>query len=174
LDKPQKGKAFIDLFMNNFISTSSTVVRKECFDRIGMFDLSLPPAADYDRWLRVAADFMIDYIDKPLVKYRIHEDCFSKDSTVIMEKTIQALKGISNEFALPDHFAKQRFFHLYYRLGKAYVFKEDLRNARRCFQQALRQQASVRALSLYIFTFIGLSNLSRLKQIRKFLRKRSD
>jgi hypothetical protein len=50
---------------------SSVLVRRGVFDTVGMFDESLPLAIDYDLWLRVAAVYRFDYVDEPLLLYRI-------------------------------------------------------------------------------------------------------
>ena len=55
-------------------STSLFVIRKECFQTVGLFDDSLPSFQDYDLWLRIATRYQFDYIDCPLVKYFIHDE----------------------------------------------------------------------------------------------------
>jgi glycosyltransferase involved in cell wall biosynthesis len=65
-----RGDVLDAIFRDNFICHSSVLVRSEVFDRVGLFDESIPMAIDYDLWLRVALHFRFDYVDEPLVKYR--------------------------------------------------------------------------------------------------------
>jgi len=52
--------------------SSTAVVRRECFDRVGMFDSKLSTSADWDMWARIMCHYEIACIVDPLVGYRIH------------------------------------------------------------------------------------------------------
>jgi glycosyltransferase involved in cell wall biosynthesis len=59
------------LMEHNFICLSSAVVRRECLEKAGLFDVQLSQGEDMDLWLRIAAeDYEFDYVDQPLVHYR--------------------------------------------------------------------------------------------------------
>lgn len=70
LYKPCRGFVFKELYFQDFIPTSSVIIRKECFLKQGYFDEFLPLCEDYDMWLRIAPFYKFEYIDKPLVIYR--------------------------------------------------------------------------------------------------------
>ncbi len=73
-----RGKIELHLLLKNcFIQSPTAVVPKNLFDRVGLFDPSLVPVEDWDMWLRIAADYPIDYIDQPLARYRLHKDVTS-------------------------------------------------------------------------------------------------
>lgn len=63
----------------NSITTSSVLIRRHCFDSVGLFDEEFKAGGDYDMWIRVAARFEFAYIDVPLVKYSIHRKRISND-----------------------------------------------------------------------------------------------
>jgi glycosyltransferase involved in cell wall biosynthesis len=65
------GSVFRRLFMDSFIVGNSVLIRKECFDRLGVFDEVLR-WGDYHMWLRIALHYRVDYMDKVLTKYRQH------------------------------------------------------------------------------------------------------
>ena len=70
--RPQpSGFVFRDLFMRSMICGNSVMIRKECFDRLGLFDESLR-WADYHMWLRIARKYRIDYVGRVLTEYRQH------------------------------------------------------------------------------------------------------
>jgi glycosyltransferase involved in cell wall biosynthesis len=66
-----RGWIVTELFQNNFVCQSSAVVRGEAFEEVGLFDERCPPAEDFDLWLRLARWFRFDYVDEPLVGYRV-------------------------------------------------------------------------------------------------------
>ena len=58
----------------NIVPCPSVVVRKECYDRLGMFDASLPFATDLEMWMRIAAYYDVGYLKEPLVSQRVHSE----------------------------------------------------------------------------------------------------
>ncbi|HXK57940.1 MAG TPA: glycosyltransferase family A protein [Gammaproteobacteria bacterium] len=61
------------------ISPSSALIHRSLFDRIGLFDESLPACEDYDLWLRICASHPVAYVTTPqVVKYGGHQDQLSR------------------------------------------------------------------------------------------------
>ena len=52
------------------VSPSAVMVRRELFDRVGLFDESLPACEDYDLWLRVSCRFPVHLIERALIAKR--------------------------------------------------------------------------------------------------------
>ena len=85
------------------ISPSSSIIKKEIFDTVGLFDESLHICEDYDLWLRITSKFSISYLDKPLiVKYGGHSDQLSKASGGIEKYRILSLEKILNSLTLTE------------------------------------------------------------------------
>ncbi len=59
------------LFLDNFIHFPSTVVKRECFERCGAFDESLPMGIDWDLWLRISTEYDFVCVPEALLKYRV-------------------------------------------------------------------------------------------------------
>jgi hypothetical protein len=51
----------------------TVVVRRECFDRAGLFDESLSASEDWDMWLRTAVYYRFHFVDRVLSLVRGHE-----------------------------------------------------------------------------------------------------
>lgn len=51
---------------------STAVVRRECFDRVGVFDLQLSLSAGWDMWRRIAARYEVEVVPEALTLYRQH------------------------------------------------------------------------------------------------------
>jgi glycosyltransferase involved in cell wall biosynthesis len=55
---------------NNFIAPMTTLTRRECFDRVGLYDESLF-AEDWDMWLRLSRHYEFAYSPEVSAKYRV-------------------------------------------------------------------------------------------------------
>lgn len=56
-----------EMLCKNLISgTSMPMIRRECFENCGMFDVNLLSSQDYDMWMRITLKYPVIYIDKPL------------------------------------------------------------------------------------------------------------
>lgn len=72
LDFPlYRGSISGELLMFNFVGFSTSVVRRQCFERHGVFREDLGMGIDYEIWLRFSAHSEFDYVDAPLVHYRV-------------------------------------------------------------------------------------------------------
>ncbi len=71
---PQKmGEMVNHVLVNNWIGTTSVpLIRKECFDRVGLFDERMTFGEDWDMFNRIAKEFHFEYIQEVLVKYYVH------------------------------------------------------------------------------------------------------
>lgn len=65
--KPTKGI----LLLKNFICNSTPLMRKDIFDKVGLFDENLFTCADWDMWLRIAEKYQMYYFNEPLTYYRV-------------------------------------------------------------------------------------------------------
>ena len=72
-NKPKIGYVFRELFGNNFICLSSTVIRRSSLDNLNeWFDDRFNHIEDGELFARIAYNWHLDYVDHPLVKNRIH------------------------------------------------------------------------------------------------------
>ena len=72
------GDIFDRCLSHCIIAPSATLIEKNLFNSLGMFDESLEVCEDYDLWLRVASKYQIGLIDKKLIlKYGGESDQLS-------------------------------------------------------------------------------------------------
>ncbi|HXG08413.1 MAG TPA: glycosyltransferase family A protein [Gemmataceae bacterium] len=75
-----RGRVLDQLLGGNFVSNGSmALVKRDCFDAVGLFDESLPTCEDWDMWLRIMAHYTFDYTPLPLVKVRVHSSNMSSN-----------------------------------------------------------------------------------------------
>jgi serine acetyltransferase/GT2 family glycosyltransferase len=100
--QPKEGIITRHLLFDNFVPFSSSVVRREVFDKVGLFDESLGMGIDWDLWLRASLHYKFRYVDYPLLYYRIgHSGQMSNNvvkrhqaSDFILDRFIRNNKGI--------------------------------------------------------------------------------
>lgn len=68
-EMPQ-GDIQVALWHSNFIPPMTTLIRRECFDRVGLYDESLF-AEDWDMWLRISRHYEFAFSPDPSARYRI-------------------------------------------------------------------------------------------------------
>ncbi|MBI3558629.1 MAG: glycosyltransferase [Deltaproteobacteria bacterium] len=72
---------------------STAVIRKECFERLGVFDPGLSICAGWDLYRRICGLYRVELVAEPLMQYRVHGtnahgriDIFEHDVLLRLEK----------------------------------------------------------------------------------------
>jgi hypothetical protein len=66
VDVPDTGRLFQHLVRNCFVFTPTVVVRRQCLEKIGLFNEALPVSEDFNLWLRIAARWEIAIVPEVL------------------------------------------------------------------------------------------------------------
>lgn len=69
------------------VRTSTVVLRRKVFDKVGMFNEEYPYTHDWDMWLRLAKYYRGHCIPKPLSYYRFHNSMISQQKKKIFFRT---------------------------------------------------------------------------------------
>jgi glycosyltransferase involved in cell wall biosynthesis len=89
----KEGNIYKHMLVRNVVdSPSSVIIRRECFEKVGLFDADLPYFVDYDFFLRLSKLYYFAFIKRPLLKYFVHDAQLSNDIDII-EKGLEALKN---------------------------------------------------------------------------------
>ncbi len=157
------------LFLITNLAFETVLLKRKCFDKVGLFDERMVGYSDHDMWLRIAGSFNIDYLDVPLVKKRQHELQLSivRREEVLKDEFLLARK-IINQYPFLKRFELRKLAPLYYEWGIALVqagnikgAKEKLLKAIRCRPSRLKATFAYMAPRLYI---VGLFYYQRLVQ----------
>jgi glycosyltransferase involved in cell wall biosynthesis len=131
--KPFRGNIFSELVYNNFIPTSTVLVRRKVLDKVGLFNPVLRISQDYDLWLRLAEIYSVDFINQPLAKYRFHNEGISKNVELMIAEDFQILEYWLNK--RPELRAelkseiKEKRARLHYHLMLHYYHNHKIKNA---------------------------------------------
>ena len=161
--------------MGNFIPSATAMFKRECLDNVGLFDEALRGGADdYDLWLRIAAEYKLEYLPISLAFHRFHGANYSntkqlfRDSLLIMEKVL------AREPSLKD-LKQQRLAVLYYGLGRYYQQKAKFRQARGMLWKAVKYRPmytrAAAAFCLCHFGHLGNWALEAQSLVRSRIRR---
>jgi len=121
------------LMENPLGGTSSVLLKRECFQRAGLFDESLPSFQDYDLWIRISRHFHFDYIQEPMLRYYTHEkhiwtnlDALSRGIKIMVKK-----HGNSDDL-------RRYLSYKYLDLGVSYSYTSDRAGARESYLNAIK------------------------------------
>jgi len=125
------------LLIRNFIGFGSSIVRKECFARLGGFDEGLQMGIDYDLWLRFSTEFEFDFVDRPLLRYRVWAGQMSNNCKKRYVSGIAIMRRFLDRFpgAVAEPIENEAWAHTYVGFGQ-------------CLRQV--DQRAVPALKLYL------------------------
>jgi len=86
------------LLQGNFIDATSMVIRRECFDVVGMFDERCPWSMDWLMAVKISSVFPIRFLNKPLFDYRVHGGQITETKSA--KETAKVLKIIRDYYGL--------------------------------------------------------------------------
>jgi len=82
------------LLRGNFIDATSMVIRRECFDVVGLFDERCPWSMDWLMAVKLSSCFRVKFLDKPLFDYRVHVGQITETkSAQETEKVLEIIRG---------------------------------------------------------------------------------
>jgi len=133
------------LLIDNCVNGMASIVRRECFDTVGMFDESLPMGIDYDLWLRISAHYQFLFIDVVTYLYRQWEGQMSHRHTKRYECAVKIMNKFldSHPKLIDDSTVREAWAHTYVGRGQnlVYIDKKKVQGLQ-LFLKALRQKPS--------------------------------
>lgn len=95
---PDKAEFVKNLALRNIVSGgSSAMIKKECFDKVGGFDVEISPSADWEMWLRISQYYRFHLIEEPLVKIRAGSENMSslKNAGKMLETELRVMEKLA-------------------------------------------------------------------------------
>ena len=125
---------FRKLLIENFIPTSTVLVRRSCFAAAGLFDVSLPNVEDREMWLRLAAAVPVACVPQVLARKRSHDANISTRVEHALRSRIRVWQQCRRRFPglAPASLYDRLLAGTYQQLGYMHLARGEGRNARRC------------------------------------------
>jgi len=169
-----KRNIFQDIIMETFIHTSTVIVRKSCFKKVGPFDERIL-AEDWQMWLRLAKAFKFGFIDKPLVNVRIYKESTSRslcheDSINHGINMIKYLREWIPMLSIKDRLLIRKCLGRYYfDLAYQKFCEYDLIKARPQFLHSIKNIPYFKPFIYYISTFFPIRWIEKIRHLKQRL-----
>jgi glycosyltransferase involved in cell wall biosynthesis len=90
----EKGNVHKIMLKNNYTGPLAVLMKSDCFNKVGLFDETLPCCHDWDLWIRVSKYYKFDYVPDILAKAYIH----GKQLSTNLEVKIKGKEGILQKY----------------------------------------------------------------------------
>ena len=141
-------------------STSSMVMRRSCFEKVGLFDERLPSFQDYDLWIRAARKYHFECIREPMLKYFVHADKIWTNSNAL----IQGLEMMLRKYGHAPAF-RRKCATYYLSLGIQYCEAKQFDSGRKALLRAARLNPL--AVEPYLYLALALVGGESFRRARE-------
>jgi len=140
------------LFLEDWVvMTSSALVKRECFQKVGLFDERLPRYQDLELWLRISQDYYFKYLPEVLVDSFILSQGIGADNRAL----VKATELIFQKYRQEIESDKEILASWHFRFGDLYYHQQKMKKARNFFLQALKNKPSFKYFRAIVKTFLG-------------------
>lgn len=147
----KEGNIQKELYLENFIGLPTAVIRKECFEKVGLFDEALPPYGDWELFLRISQHFYFKYLPQTLVESPILSAGLTSKREVIPKIT----RTIFQKHRSVIEQDKQILAAWQFRLGDLDYRQQRMKKARSFFFQAFKNKPTFKYFRAIIKTILG-------------------
>jgi|GEM_PF-150881 len=81
-------------------SSSGVIIKKKCFEKIGLFDETLRGAEDRDMWFRISQHYEMRCVRQPFIKIRMHAKNSHKDIPMMKSNQKMFIKKHIRKFSM--------------------------------------------------------------------------
>lgn len=118
----------------NFVSPVTAIVRKECLEKVGKFDETLPSGNDRDLWIRISRYYHFKYIPIALANAYLTPGSISRTEKNIIETAKILLNRYKDEY---KKFGRKRFAYLLCRIGTSTILEGNIKEGSHFLLKAL-------------------------------------
>ncbi len=128
----KRGDVFRLIVERNIVGGPTVLIRRECFQKTGLFDKGFLSFQDWDMWIRIAKYYKVDFVPEILVKYCVH----GTQNIVNLERIIQGWGRITHKYQnyLSETLISNRLRYL----GSLCCYQGDFKRASAYFREAIR------------------------------------
>ena len=138
----------------------AVVVRRECFDRVGLFDETFIAHEDWDMWLRVARHYRFAFVDAILARFRLHDENLTGTQSPLFAQLIETRPRVLDKAftdpSLPPAYRSVKplaYRSVFLGIALAWWNQQQWRRAARALRQAYRQGGNPLATTAHVLWF---------------------
>ncbi len=144
------------LYEANFITTASVLLRRSCFDELGMLNEAIRGGSDdYEFWLRLAARYPIRSVGRVTAVRRLHDSNVSSDRQRIIGGTLGFIEQFGSDHEELADLVEPKLAWLHARLGGSYRNDGRYSEAQAAYRESLGHAFSWRTVLLLAMTGLG-------------------
>jgi glycosyltransferase involved in cell wall biosynthesis len=160
----QEGYLLDELLHHNCIGgTSSILLRKECFDKVGLFDETLQSFQDYDIFIRIANFYEFYCIKEPLYKYYLHNNSIWTNPAALAKGSKIVLKKYRKFKSFRSYIS-----NFYFSRGILYCDSSNFRYGRKFLLRSIMLRPfSIRRCFYFCISLFRETNYRRSKKVKE-------
>ncbi len=170
------GQIFERLLFDNWIATSSVLVRRECLEQVGGFDEDpqIMYVEDWNLWTRLARQYQFALVDKVLVKRRYHPHRLGLTNPERQFKAIlynlEKLRRLFPELKEKAELFDQKYYQISFQRGYEDLNVLQPKRARPKLALALKHKKDFKTVFYYLLTFMPAQFLKTGKSLVRILK----
>jgi glycosyltransferase involved in cell wall biosynthesis len=151
--RQKNGDIHKELLKGNFIGSPVALIKKECFNKAGLFDENLRNLVDWDMWLRISKHYHFRCIDEPLAIAHYDADNISDNPNSLIDALLLVLEKNRCELEMEKRLLARYLVNI----GDLLVANGETKDGRCYIVNALKLYPfSVRLLSAAFLGVFGL------------------
>lgn len=152
--KQTEGNIHDALLVTNFINTPTAVVKRECFEKAGMFE-NLPRLQEWGLWLRISKYYKFKHINEALINAYRQSDSISRNMDALIVARKYILNKYFGEISKKPKLLRQHYFDI----GTFLCLNGEIAEGRKYFFRAMRTNPIDPKLQLSTLTSIFGQNV---------------
>jgi len=160
----KRGDIFNEMIIENCVChTSTLLIRRECFQKVGLFDVNIDYGEDYDMWLRISQKYHFDYIEEPLVKFSIQNNGLSSNYALRLNGAEMLLKKHSKLYETN----RKTYSYRYFSIGVLHCYNGNVKRGREFFLKAVKLYPfEIRYYYNLCLSLLGAKIFKKFKEVR--------
>lgn len=177
-----EGNVWQKIIINNSVGNGSTpIVRRCCFETVGVFARDLSGTADWDMWIRIASCYPFAVVKENLTLYRQHSQNMSKNCQHMIADARKVIERAFQSVPLELLYLRSRAYASFY-CYQAWVsiYGGDYKQAIYCRQQALLHNSHAcysynflpSNLVIFVTRWFGVDRYMSIRALKRSLKQK--
>jgi len=157
-----------DMMERDYIITSSVLVQRKVFDKVGLFDTSLEVCEDWELKIRISKAFPVRNIAEPLIYYRLHAGGSHYKCEKMLDCGYEVFDRHIKDFKEQDVKNMKAFrANVPLNLAGSWLYIDQTSLSRRYLKEALRQNGGgIRLYLMYTLSYMPKFSRNLLLWVR--------
>ena len=162
---------FVNIWWYNIVPTSTVMVKRVCFDKVGLFNESreIEGTEDKEMWLRIARECEVEYLREVVTKYRVRMSGHNRSN---INRAYDSAKLVIDKYwediemrGYTRKFLNLKLHRYYLNYGLSLLSIGNSKDAHIKFKEALRYNPrSPKALFWYLVTSLNHRQIELIRR----------